>query len=153
MYKLDLSTKWKIYNVFHMLLLELETTRKKRMIELFSEPEPGFDAGNNKKYKVEVIIDSIVYTKEIEGHLPSLYYLVFWKSYLEKKSTWEPSSIVMHLWKMISTLHKNHPKKPTATFPPLNSIVSMAKPSVKPTKPSVKEKQSHLIGIIKQFKE
>ena len=35
--------------------------KKRRMNELFPEPEPKFDAGNNKKYEVEAIIDSAVY--------------------------------------------------------------------------------------------
>ena len=46
------------------------------MNELFLESEPEFDAGNNKEYKVEAIIDSAVYTKEAEGSLLGLYYLV-----------------------------------------------------------------------------
>ena len=51
--------------------------KKKRMIELFLEPEPEFDVGNNKKYEIEVIINSAVYAKIAEGYLPRLYYLVF----------------------------------------------------------------------------
>ena len=47
------------------------------MNELFPEPKSKFDAGNNKKYKVEAIKDSIVYGKKTERHLLGLYYLVF----------------------------------------------------------------------------
>ena len=75
-YKLDLPFKWKIHDVFHMSLLEQDTTRKEQMNELFPEPELEFHAGDNKKYKVEAIIDSIVYAKKTKGHLPGLYYLV-----------------------------------------------------------------------------
>ena len=57
------------------------------MNELFSESEREFDADNNKEYEIEAIIDSAVYTKEAERHLPDLYYLVSWKGYLEKEST------------------------------------------------------------------
>ena len=46
------------------------------MNELFSKPEPEFDASNNKEYEIEAIKDSTAYAKEIEGYLPSLYYLV-----------------------------------------------------------------------------
>ena len=46
------------------------------MNELFLEPEPEFDTGDNKKYEVEAIIDSAVYAKKAEGHLLGLYYLV-----------------------------------------------------------------------------
>ena len=46
------------------------------MNKLFLEPEPEFDVGNNKKYKIEAIIDNAIYAKEAKGYLPSLYYLV-----------------------------------------------------------------------------
>lgn len=34
-----------------------------------------FEAGDNKKYKIETIQNSAVYTKKISGDLPKLYYL------------------------------------------------------------------------------
>ena len=120
------------------------------MNELFPEPEPEFDAGNNKKYEVEAIKDSAVYAKETEGYLLGLYYLVSWKGYPEEESTWELSPTVMYLWKMISAFHKDHLEKPTATSPPLDFAPPMAKPSVKPpVKPSAKQKRSHPIGSTK----
>ena len=67
------------------------------MNKLIPELEPEFDAGDNKEYKVEAIIDSAVYAKKAKGHLPGLYYLVSWKGYPEEESTWEPSSAVIHL--------------------------------------------------------
>ena len=67
----------KIHNIFQMLLLDQDTTRKEEMNELFSEPKPEFDTGNNKKYKLEAIKDSIIYAKKAEKHLLGLYYLVF----------------------------------------------------------------------------
>ena len=51
-------------------------TKKKWINELFSEPEPEFDAGDNKEYKIKAIIDSAFYAKEVERHLLGLYYLV-----------------------------------------------------------------------------
>ena len=62
-----------------MSLLEQDTTRKEQINKLFLEPEPEFDIGNNKKYEIEAIKDNIIYAKKVEGHLPNLYYLVFWK--------------------------------------------------------------------------
>ena len=124
------------------------------MNELFPEPEPKFDAGDNKEYKVEAIKDSAIYAKKVEGYLLSLYYLVSWKGYPKKENTWKPSSTVMHLWKIISIFHKNYPEKLMATSPPLDSAPPMAKPSVKPpVKPSTKRKQGRLIGSTKQVKE
>lgn len=31
---------------------------------------PNFEANNNKKYKVKTILNSAVYAKEADGHLP-----------------------------------------------------------------------------------
>ena len=74
-YKLELSKKWRIHNVFHMSLLEKDTTRKERVDENVTELE--FNAGDSEEYKVEAIRNSAVYAMESEsGHLPGLYYLV-----------------------------------------------------------------------------
>ena len=105
-----------------MSLLEQHTTRKGRE---FSVPE--FELDDNKEYEVEAIQDNADYTKEVDGHLPRLYYLVVWKGYPEEKNTWEPSSAVMHLRKMVSTFHKDHPEKPTATSAPPDFAPPMAK--------------------------
>ena len=53
-----------------------------------------------------------------------------WKNYLEKKDTWEPLSAVMHLWKLISIFHKEHLKKLTATFLPLDFASPIARPII-----------------------
>ena len=82
-YKLELPKKWKIYNVFHMSLLEQDTTKKERV-----EKVPELDTGDNsEEYKIEAIQDSAVYARESEGHLPRLYYLVALKSYPKEKNT------------------------------------------------------------------
>ncbi len=114
-----------------MSLLEKDTTRKGRVDETTSRLE--FESnGNSKEYKVEAICDSIVYARESEGHLPGLYYLVSWKGYSEEENTWEPASAVIHLCKLISNFHLDHPEKPTATSPPIDCAPPMARPIVKP---------------------
>ena len=84
-YKPELPKKRRIHNVFHMSLLEQETTRKGRVNKNVTE----FKAGSNEKeYEVEKIGDSTVYAKEsAAGHLPGPYYLISWKSYPEEENT------------------------------------------------------------------
>ena len=130
-YKLELPKKWRIHDVFHVSLLEQDTTRKGRVHEDNLEE---LDAGDNDsgEYEVEAIRDSAVYARESEsGHLPGLYYLVSWKGYPEEENTWEPASAVQHLKKLISSFYKNHPGKLTATSPAINIAPPMARPTVK----------------------
>ena len=136
-YKLELLKKWRIHNVFHVSLLEQDTTRKGRVHEENVEELDG-DKG---KYEVEAIRDSAVYARESEsGHLPGLYYLVSWKGYPEEENTWEPASAVKHLRKLISLFHRDHPDKLTATSPAINTAPPMARPTIKPTEPSKRKR-------------
>ena len=130
-YKLELSKKWRIYDVFYVSLLEQDITRKGQE---FSVPE--FESGNDKEYEVETIQDSVVYVRESESdHLPDFCYLVSWKGYLEEENTWEPASAVQHLRKLISLFHKDHPDKPTVTSPAIDTAPLIASPIVRPTEP------------------
>ena len=143
-YKLELPRKWKIYDVFHVSLLEQDTTRKKRVNEEVRQMK--FNAGddNGKEYEVEAIRDSAVYARETEsGHLPGLYYLVPWKGYPKEKNTWKPASAVQHLRKLISSFHKDHLDKPSATFLAIDTAPPMARLTVKPTEP-LKQKRRRL---------
>ena len=92
--------------------------------------ELDFEAGNSKEYEIEAIRDSAIYARESEA----------WKGYPKEKNTWEPFSAVQHLKKLIRLFHKDHPEKLTATFPPINSALPMARPTIKPTRPT-KQKQ------------
>ena len=124
--------------MFHILLLEQDTIKKKRVDKNVTELK--FDVGNNEEYKVEAIRDNTVYAKELEGHLSGRYYLIAWKAYTRKKNTYKPFSAVQYLRKLFRLFHKNHPKKPTATFLPINSSPLIARPTIKPTRPT-KQKQ------------
>ena len=123
-----------------MSLLEQNTTRKGRVDK---NGTTELDAGNDSdEYKVEAICDSIVYARESEsGHLPGLYYLVFWKGYPEEENTWEPYSAVQHLRKLISSFYKDHPDKPTTTSETIDTTPPMARPTIKPAAKSTAPKQ------------
>ncbi len=100
------------------------------MDKALPEPEKEFEAGDNMEYEVEAIIDSAVYGQQANDQMSGLYYLVLWKGYLEEENIWESSSAVMHLRKLISTFHKEHPEKPTATSLPLDSAPPIARPTI-----------------------
>ncbi len=125
-----------------MSLLQQDITKKGQVDEMTSRLEFE-NEGDSKEYKVEAIYNNAVYARESEGHLPGLYYLVSWKGYPEKENTWEPASTVLHLRKLINTFYHDHPEKPTATFPPIDSAPLMARPTVKPRAKasSIKQKQ------------
>ncbi len=48
------------------------------------KPEKEFEIGDNKKYEVEAIINSAVYSQLANDQMPGLYYLVSWKGYPEE---------------------------------------------------------------------
>lgn len=107
-----------------MSLPEQDTIKKGRMNEIL--PVLEFEVSNNKEYKVEVIQNSTVYTKKVDKHLLGLYYLVVWKGYPEEENTWEPTSAVMCLWKIVSTFHKDYSEKLIVTSVSLDSTPLMA---------------------------
>ena len=86
-YKLKLPKIWRIYNVFHISLLEQNTTKKRQM----NDKQLEFEASDDTKYEVDGIWDSAVYAKESASQLPGLYYLVSWKGYFKEKNIWEPN--------------------------------------------------------------
>lgn len=74
-YKLKLSKKCRIYDIFYIWLLKKNTTKKKQV----DENGINLNAGNNIKIdKIERIWNNIVYIKESKsGYLLRYYSLVF----------------------------------------------------------------------------
>ena len=94
-YKLKLLKRWRIHDVFHMSLLEQDSTRKERVDRKIAEKLKFEAGGNNKEYELEGICNSAVYARELEAdYLSGFYYLVFWKSYPKDKSIWDPALVV-----------------------------------------------------------
>lgn len=84
-YKLELLKKWGIYDVFHVLLLEYNITKKEWVDKTTSQLD--FEINNKeKKYKIKQIWDDTIYPRESREHLLELYYQIFWKSYLEEEN-------------------------------------------------------------------
>lgn len=97
-----------------MSWLEQNTIKKRQVDEPISQIK--LDEGNSKEYKVEVICDNEIYIKKSDsGHLQGLYYLIFWKNYLEKENTWEYTWAIQYFWRLITISHNEHSKKPIAT--------------------------------------
>ncbi len=98
-YKLELSIKWKIHNIFHVSLLEQDIRKKRQVDNTLPEPEKDlkFEAGENKEYEVKTIIDSMVYSQQANNKIPGFYYLVLWKGYPEKEDIWKPLLVVINL--------------------------------------------------------
>lgn len=74
--------------MFQVSLPEQNTIRKSWMDEISLQE---LNKSNSEEYKIETICNNKVYTNKSKGHLSGLYYLVFWKSYLKEKNTWEPA--------------------------------------------------------------
>ena len=131
-------------------MLEQDTIRKGRVDEKTVEQLKFEAGGDNEEHEVESICNSAVYARESEaGYLPGLYYLVSWKGYPEDESTWEPALVVQYLQKLVSTFYKNHPNKPTATFPPIDLAPPIAKHTASPNV-NGKRKRGQLVGSVRK---
>ena len=84
-YKLKLPKQWKIYNIFHLSLLEQSIIQKEQINKKIIELE--CNAGNSQEFKVEAVWENAIYANKAEGHLPGLYYLIVWKRYFEEENT------------------------------------------------------------------
>ena len=116
------------YDIFHVSLLEQDTTRKGRVEEKTSQLQLQ-DNDKGEEYKVKAIPDSAVYAKEFEsGQLPGLYYPISWKDFPEDENIWESASAFPHLRRLVNTFHKENPDKPTVTSTPVDTAPSNSTP-------------------------
>lgn len=69
-----------------MSLLKQDIVRKKN-IDKNNATELDASQNEIRKYKVGPIWDSTVYIKKLADYLSKVYYLIFWKNYLEEENT------------------------------------------------------------------
>lgn len=111
-YRLKLPDRWRIHNVFHVSLLEKDSSKQGEVNPRLEDME--FDEGDAPEYVVADIKDSAVFDPGDDGTPGGLYYLVHWEGYPDSEDTWEPHAGVSHLRKLLGEFHKDHPNKPTA---------------------------------------
>lgn len=134
-YKLKLLKRWRFHDVFYISSLEQDITRKRQVDKATSQMGSNNREGESGEYKVKTICNSTVYTKESEGgHLSELYYLISWKSYSKEKNTWEPTSTIQHLQRLVTIFHKKYSEKLTTNSTLVDTILPIIKPTVKFTK-------------------
>ena len=90
-----------------------------------------FEIGDDKKYKIKAIQDSVVYTKKNTQTLTNAILFGCIKKLSKKKNTREPVSAIMYLWKIVSIFYKTHLEKLIIISAPLDFALPIAKPIVK----------------------
>ena len=117
-YRIDISKRWRIHNVFHVSFLErIKVKRKKKVSLKFTYQFENIDIDENeitkKIYDVEVIENNKIF-KENQISKKSysesdLYYLIRWKNY--EKRIWKSVSMIKHLRDMLRKFHTKNSKK------------------------------------------
>lgn len=75
-YRLKLPTKWRIYHLFHVSLLETDVTRREVVDQKIAD-QLEFEEGEQPEQEIDSIMDSMVFAEEaIDSRLPGLYYLI-----------------------------------------------------------------------------
>ena len=117
-YRINISKRWRIHNVFHVSFLEKVKTKRKKKISLeFTYQLKNIDIEKNeiteKIYDVETIENNKIF-KENQISKKSysesdLYYFIRWKNY--EKRIWKSISMIKHLRNLIREFHTKNSKK------------------------------------------
>ena len=114
-FRLELNKRWKIHNVFHVLLLEPYKTSDS-FLRTQTRPEPEDIEGENKFEVKRIIKTEVLETKgRVKGqtHITkALYYLVKWVGYPDDKCTWEPGKHSTNTSNIIKAYHQENPSAP-----------------------------------------
>lgn len=66
-----------MYDIFYILLLEKDITKKKQVNDSNTVVQLELDEGKSKEYNIEAIYNSAVYAKKLEvEYLLGFYYIV-----------------------------------------------------------------------------
>ena len=115
MFKLEISSRWKIHPVFHVSLLELyrASVRAKR------EQPPGApeDIEGDPEWEVERIVKSevITYIRKVGRRnrtFKKLRYFVKWKGCAENENTREPPEGLTNTQELVDRFYRQNPRMP-----------------------------------------
>ncbi|XP_061451490.1 uncharacterized protein LOC133369836 [Rhineura floridana] len=101
-YRLKLPPTFKIYPVFHQVLLTVDYPLDPHRLR--SEPVPPLLVEGQEEYEVEQILDS----RKRRGRLQ---YLIHWKGYDQSEHSWETAEDV-HTPDLVRDFHEAYPEKP-----------------------------------------
>ena len=109
-YQLELPDTWKIHPVFHVDKLRKYHEDPKN--PNYSEPPPDLIEGEYE-FEVEKILDAKWFGKGKTRHVK---WLVQWKGYNSKESTWEPLSNLKNAFEVLDEFYTENPKKPKVDY-------------------------------------
>ena len=112
LYRLKLSDRWRIHNVFHVSLLEKDSSKQGEISHQRLD-DMKFDEGDAHDYAVAGIVNSAVFDDD-DGKAGGLYYLVHWEGCPDSEDMWEPYDEVSRLRRLLGKFYKDHPNRPTA---------------------------------------
>ena len=115
-YRLELHSRWRIHNVFHVSLLE-PYIQNKLEGRTQTRPDPE-EINGDLEYEVEKIVNSEIRssTKKVNGRnkrVKTQFYLVKWKGYPEDECTWEPGHHLTSAEEKVEEFHQRNPQAPT----------------------------------------
>lgn len=93
---------------------------------------------------MKAICDNESYAIQTVSQLFELYYLIFWKNYLENENTQNLTLAIIYFCKMISTFYNNYQENQIATLLFINTDLPFAKSIVKIYIEILKQKQNYL---------
>jgi hypothetical protein len=100
-YRLKLPAGLKVHDVFHVD--RLSTWKENEVNGQEPKAPPPMEVDAEKEYKVDQILDSRFYRRQLQ-------YLVRWEGYSWGHDSWEPAKNLVHADKAIKKFHKKNPK-------------------------------------------